>query len=156
MRICPVPDDETPRIVGDESRRQVAITFDAHREMSVFFCGVMALSRKRPWPVGHVGADFVAKAIAVDAPSPLEFPMELFPGREVGASTGKGGKTASRDPSETPATRGSRRPVTEGSAAKDSETEKNRMMLVWIGAGVALVILAFLYAAHLRAARSRS
>jgi hypothetical protein len=104
-RVCPIPDGVTPRVVGGGDKWQAAIQFDDKPDATIHFSGALGISRKRPWPDRHRGADFINKPISIDAPSPLEFPKELFADTdsgtffdEHGEGKGESGKEGARTP----------------------------------------------------------
>jgi hypothetical protein len=144
MRICSIPGDKTPEIMGDELRRQAEIVFPGHPEQSVFFSGVLGLSRKQQWPVGHVGGDFVARSLAVDAPSPLEFPLELFPGREKGEREETDSRKSSRS-SQLASDNAESDRASRNYEGQEAEPKGNRFTFAWVGGGIVLVLVALFY-----------
>ncbi len=88
-RICLLPDSEIPRIVVDMKKSQAMIEFSSHSEATTYFNARLGLSRSTPWPDGNISNDFIGKPIPVDAPSPLEFPLELFVENHGKTSTSK-------------------------------------------------------------------
>lgn len=76
--VCPMPEGELPEIVPDPERRQAAIIFRNHPNMTTYYNPLIDYYRSEPWPVGHIAADIHCKPIPIDDRSPLGFPIELF------------------------------------------------------------------------------
>jgi len=77
-RVCHIPDDTVPEIVEDLERFQVIIRNGGKDNQSVYLSGALGVTKSTPWPHRHRGADFINNPLPINAPSPLEFPSDLF------------------------------------------------------------------------------